>query len=69
MMGRQFGYRLLVQYGGYLRITEGKIKFGENPFLRFGITIVIVARFVPVLRSIIGAYLRHLSYSPTSSVP
>ena len=55
MIGRQFSYRLLVQYGGYLRITEGKIKFGENPFLRFGITIVIVARFVPVLRSIIAS--------------
>ena len=69
MIGRQFGYRLLLQYGGYLHITEGRIKLGEYLFLRYGITIVIVARFVPVLRSIIGAYLRHLSYSPTSSVP
>jgi membrane protein DedA with SNARE-associated domain len=54
MIGRQFGYRLLLRYGGYLRITEGRIKLGEYLFLRHGITIVIVARFLPVLRSIIG---------------
>jgi membrane protein DedA with SNARE-associated domain len=54
MIGRQFGYRLLLQYGGYLHITEGRIKLGEYLFLRYGIAIVIVARFVPVLRSIIG---------------
>ena len=54
MIGRQFGYRLLLQYGGYLRITEGRIKLGEYLFLRYGITIVIVARFVPVLRSVIA---------------
>jgi len=55
MIGRQFGYRLLLQYGGYLRITEGRIKLGEYLFLRHGIAIVIVARFVPVLRSIIAS--------------
>ena len=55
MIGRQFGYRLLLQYGGCLRITEGRIKLGEYLFLRYGITIVIVARFVPVLRSIIAS--------------
>lgn len=54
MIGRQFGYRLLLQYGGYLRITEGRIKLGEYLFLRYGIAIVIVARFVPILRSIVG---------------
>ena len=55
MIGRQFGYRLLLQYGGYLRITEGRIKLGEYLFLRHGIAIVIVARFVPVLRSIVAS--------------
>jgi len=54
LIGRQFGYRLLVRYGGYLRITEGRIKLGEYLFLRSGIAIVIVTRFVPVLRSIGG---------------
>jgi membrane protein DedA with SNARE-associated domain len=36
MIGRQFGYRLLLKYGGYLRITEGRIKLGEYLFLRYG---------------------------------
>ena len=54
LIGRQFGYRLLLQYGGYLHITEGRIKLGEYLFLRYGIAIVILARFVPVLRSSIG---------------
>ena len=44
----------VVKYGGYLRITEKRIKLGEYLFLRYGIAIVIVARFIPVLRSIIG---------------
>jgi membrane protein DedA with SNARE-associated domain len=73
MIGRQFGYRLLLQYGGYLRITEGRIKLGEYLFLRYGIAIVIVARFVPILRSIVGilAGANRMpalpSYSPTLS--
>jgi membrane protein DedA with SNARE-associated domain len=54
LIGRQFGYRLLLRYGGYLRITEERIKLGEYLFLRYGIAIVILARFVPVLRSLIG---------------
>src|SRR5271157_5793647 len=32
MIGRQFGYRLLLKYGGYLHITEGRIKLGEYLF-------------------------------------
>jgi membrane protein DedA with SNARE-associated domain len=65
MIGRQFGYRLLLKYGGYLHITEGRIKLGEYLFLRYGIAIVIVARFVPVLRSIIGI-LAGANRMPTS---
>ena len=75
MIGQQFGYRLLLKYGGYFHITEGRIKLGEYLFLRYGIAIVIVARFVPVLRSFIGILaganrmcLRRLSNSPTLSV-
>ena len=54
LIGRQFGYRLMSQYGGYLHITGGRMKLGEYLFLRYGTAIVILARFVPVLRSIIG---------------
>jgi membrane protein DedA with SNARE-associated domain len=54
IIGREFGYRLLLRYGPYLRITEGRIKLGEYLFLRHGVKIIFVARFVPVLRSIAG---------------
>jgi membrane protein DedA with SNARE-associated domain len=54
LIGREFGYRLLVRYGRYLRLTESRIKLGEYLFLRHGGKILIIARFVPVLRSIAG---------------
>jgi membrane protein DedA with SNARE-associated domain len=54
VIGREFGYWLLLRYGSYLRITEGRIKLGQYLFLRHGTKIVVVARFVPVLRSIAG---------------
>ena len=54
VIGREFGYWLLLRYGRYLRITEGRIKLGEYLFLRHGGKIVVIARFVPVLRSIAG---------------
>jgi membrane protein DedA with SNARE-associated domain len=54
VIGREFGYRLLLRFGPYLHITEGRIKLGEYLFLRYGSIIVFVARFVPVLRSIAG---------------
>jgi membrane protein DedA with SNARE-associated domain len=54
VIGREFGYRLLLRFGPYLHITEGRIKLGEYLFLRHGSKIVFVARFVPVLRSIAG---------------
>jgi membrane protein DedA with SNARE-associated domain len=54
VIGREFGYWLLLRYGRYLRITESRIKIGEYLFLRHGGKIVIVARFVPVLRSLAG---------------
>jgi membrane protein DedA with SNARE-associated domain len=54
IIGREFGYRLLLRYGPYLRITEGRIKLGEYLFLRHGSKIVFIARFVPLLRSLAG---------------
>jgi len=54
VIGREFGYRLLLRFGPYLHITEGRIKLGEYLFMRYGSIIVFVARFVPVLRSIAG---------------
>ena len=54
VIGREFGYYLLLRYGPYLRITQSRIKLGEYLFLRHGGKILIIARFVPVLRSIAG---------------
>jgi membrane protein DedA with SNARE-associated domain len=54
VIGREFGYWLLLRYGFYLRITESRIKLGEYLFLRHGGKIVFVGRFVPVLRSLAG---------------
>jgi len=54
VIGREYGYWLLLRYGPYLRITETRIKLGEYLFLRHGGKIIIIARFVPVLRSLAG---------------
>jgi membrane protein DedA with SNARE-associated domain len=54
VIGREFGYWLLLRYGPYLRITESRIKLGEYLFLCHGGKIVVIARFVPLLRSLAG---------------
>jgi membrane protein DedA with SNARE-associated domain len=54
VIGREYGYWLLLRYGPYLRITESRIKLGEYLFLRYGGKIVFVGRFVPLLRSLAG---------------
>lgn len=53
-IGREYGYWLLLRYGGYLSITEGRIKLGQYLFLRHGGKIIVLAQFLPVLRSIAG---------------
>ena len=54
LIGRYFGYWLLLRYGSYVWINEARIKLGQYLFLRHGGKIVIVAQFVPVLRTIAG---------------
>ena len=54
LIGRYFGYWLLLRYGNYIWINEARIKLGQYLFLRHGGKIVIVAQFVPVLRTIAG---------------
>jgi membrane protein DedA with SNARE-associated domain len=53
-IGRNFGYWLLLRYGGYVRITEARIKLGQYLFLRHGGKIIIIAQFIPVFRTIAG---------------
>jgi membrane protein DedA with SNARE-associated domain len=54
VIGREFGYWLLLRYGCYLWITESRIKLGQYLFLRHGGKIILLAQFVPGLRSIAG---------------
>lgn len=51
-IGREFGYRVLLRYGGYVRITEPRIKLGQYLFLRHGGKVVFLGRFVAVLRAL-----------------
>lgn len=54
VIGREYGYWLLLRYGPYLQITESRIKLGEYLFLRYGGKIIFIGRFVPLLRSVAG---------------
>jgi membrane protein DedA with SNARE-associated domain len=54
LIGRNFGYWLLLKYGGYVWITEARIKLGQYLFLRHGGKIIIIAQFIPVLRTLAG---------------
>ena len=49
-IGREGGYRLLLHYGHYIRLTESKIKLGQYLFLRHGGKIVFFGRFIAILR-------------------
>ena len=53
-IGRNFGYWLLLRYGRYVWINEARIKLGQYLFLRHGGKIIIVAQFIPLLRTIAG---------------
>lgn len=51
-IGRELGFRLVIRYGRYLRLTEGRIKLGQYLFLRHGGKVVFFGRFVALLRAI-----------------
>lgn len=49
-IGRSLGLHLLLRYGRYVHLTEGRIKIGEYLFHRHGGKIVFFGRFVALLR-------------------
>jgi membrane protein YqaA with SNARE-associated domain len=53
-IGDRHGYPLLLRYGSYIGLTETRIKIAQYPFRRQGMVVVLIARFVAVLRSVIG---------------
>jgi membrane protein DedA with SNARE-associated domain len=56
VVGREYGYWLLLRYGNYIRMTPSRIKLGQYLFLRHGGKIVFIAQFVPVLRTVAGVF-------------
>jgi membrane protein DedA with SNARE-associated domain len=56
VIGHEFGYRLLLKYGNYVRMTKGRIKLGQYLFMKHGGKIIFVAQFVPVLRTFAGIF-------------
>jgi membrane protein DedA with SNARE-associated domain len=56
VIGREYGYWLLLRYGNYIRMTQSRIKLGQYLFLRHGGKIVFIAQFVPVLRTVAGVF-------------
>lgn len=52
VIGRRFGYRLLLRYGRYVRLTDSRIKLGQFLFQRYGGTVVFFGRFVALLRTL-----------------
>ena len=53
-IGDRYGYPLLLRYGSYIGLTETRIKIAQYLFRRQGITVVLIARFVAVMRSVVG---------------
>jgi membrane protein DedA with SNARE-associated domain len=53
-IGREFGYWALLRFGGYVGITASRIKMGQYLFLRHGGIIIIVAQFIPIMRTLAG---------------
>lgn len=50
-VGYKGGYRLLRRYGRYIRMNEPEVKVGRYVFDRFGAPVVVLGRFVAVLRT------------------
>lgn len=75
-IGRGVGYRLLRRYGHYIGLTDRRLAFGRALFWRHGVKVVIVARFIAVLRTLAallaGAnrmpWLRFMAANVTGSV-
>jgi membrane protein DedA with SNARE-associated domain len=53
-IGRWGGQRLLVRYGTRVGITPARLARTARFFARFGPEVVVVARFIPVLRQLNG---------------
>jgi len=55
-IGREFGYPLLLRFGGRLGVTQSHLKLGHYLFEKYGAFVVFFGRFVAVLR-VLAAFL------------
>ena len=75
-IGREFGFRFLLRYGRYVRVTEPRIKLGQYLFLRHGGKVVFFGRFVAVLRALAAvlagtnrmSWLRFLAFNAAGGI-
>lgn len=51
LVGREFGFKLLRRYGHYVHLHEKRLKYVQYMFLRHGVPIVFIGRFVMLLRA------------------
>ena len=63
LIGKRFGYPLLLHHGRLLRMTTPRIKLGQYLFLRHGGKVVFFGRFVAVLR-VLAALLAGVNCMP-----
>lgn len=50
-IGHHFGFELIRRHGHYIHLNERRIKFVQVVYLRFGVPIVFVGRFMMLFRS------------------
>jgi membrane protein DedA with SNARE-associated domain len=62
-LGLRFGYPLLRRFGGWLGLSDGRIKVGQYLFLRHGGKVVFFGRFVALLR-MLSAFLAGVNRMP-----
>src|SRR5436853_5422870 len=55
-LGREFGYPLLLRFGGYIGLSDNRIKLGQSLFRCPDGKVVFFGRFIAVLR-ILAAFL------------
>jgi membrane protein DedA with SNARE-associated domain len=49
-VGQRYGFGVIRRYGHWVRMDEGRLKFVQYLYLRYGVPIVFVGRFITVLR-------------------
>ncbi len=64
-IGYTFGYRMLRRYGARIGLTVSRLALGRLLFRRHGVKVVVVSRFVALLRSLAGliAGATHMSWT------